>query len=764
MGKPSVWRLIGVMCLVLTMGSMIQPVFAQEEPTPAEDEEVPEVLVGFVNEIVVTATKRTENVQDVPVSVSTLAGEDLQTITAGAPDVRVLSARVPSLILESSFGRAFPRFYIRGLGNTDFDLNASQPVSMIVDDVVLENPVVKGMPIFDIQQVEVLRGPQGTLFGRNTPAGIVKFDTVKPSQQFDSTFRASYGTFNTFDINGGIGGPISDTLSARFSGLFQSREDWIKNGHTGDEKALGGYQTAAYRLQFLWEPSENFDALLNVHGWDLDGTARVFRANIIEHGSNNLVSDFEQDTVYQDGYNQQDISAQGGVLKLNWYIGSSTFTSITGYETLDMYSRGDIDGGFGASFLGEGNYGPGLIPYPSESADGIPSLNQWTQEFRLASNDIWNWLVGAFYFNEELQADTFSYDTFAPGHPQDGYSFQKQDATSYAMFASINLAASPMWDLRAGIRYTHDEKDFSAERPDPTFQTPTVAPITRQTDVDVTSWDISAVYKAAQNFNIYGRLATGFRAPSIQGRILFCADFEGGTNPATNCVSVADTEKIISFEAGIKTILAENKLRFNLTGYIFEVDGQQLTAVGGEYNTATLLNADKTEGYGFETDIQYTPTGNWLMTFGASYNPTEIKDENLTVAACGGGCTMRDPVDDHGLAYINGNSLPHAPDWIFNGIINFRSDPAQKGFFGTIDWAYYSEKQFFLYESEEFRGDSLEFGLRLGYAWNQTKYEVALWGRNITDEKIVRNGIDFNNLTGMTNDPRTIGIEFIGHF
>ncbi|MCK5377291.1 MAG: TonB-dependent receptor, partial [Acidobacteria bacterium] len=318
------------------------------------------------------------------------------------------------------------------------------------------------------------------------------------------------------------------------------------------------------------------------------------------------------------------------------------------------------------------------------------------------------------------------------------------------------------WNLTGGLRFSSDEKDVIVDRPIPVFQPPMDEPIREHVEDDVVTWDLSAVHNVNENFNIYGRLATGFRAPSIQGRIMFCPDFQGGTDPATNCVSIADTEKILSFEVGIKTILAQNRVRFNLTGYVFEMDDQQVTAVGGEFNTATLLNVAKTEGYGLETDIQWTPTGNWLMTFGASWNPTEIVDPNLTVAPCGGGCTVTDPVID-GVAHVNGNSLPHAPDVVFNGIINWRSDPATKGFFGTLDWAYNSEKSFMIYESEEFKGDSFELGLRLGYSWNN-QYEIALFGRNITDEVIARGGIDFNNLTGFTNDPRLIGIEFVGRF
>ena len=119
-----------------------------------------------------------------PLSVSALEGERLYAMFEGGGDIQVLAARVPSLYAESSNGRLAPRFYIRGLGNSDFDLAASQPVSIIVDEVVLENVILKSFPLFDLERVEVLRGPQGTLFGRNTPAGIVKFDTRKPTQEF----------------------------------------------------------------------------------------------------------------------------------------------------------------------------------------------------------------------------------------------------------------------------------------------------------------------------------------------------------------------------------------------------------------------------------------------------------------------------------------------------------------------------------------------------------------------------------------------------
>jgi len=744
------------------------PAFAQEttedvEEAAEEGDPMAAEEAAILDEIVVTAQKREQNIQEVPISITSMNREEIGLLTVSALDVRFLSGRVPSLLIESSFGRAFPRFYIRGLGNTDFDLNASQPVSMVYDEVVLENPVVKGMPVWDVERIEVLRGPQGTLFGRNTPAGIVKFDSVKPSQEFDSYVRASYGTFDSIDVKGAVGGRLTDTFSARFSGLYQGRSDWVDNDFTGEKNALGSNETVAYRLQFLWEPNDRFDGLINLHGWSVDGTARLFRANIFNKGSNSVVDSFSRDKVAYDGLNDQQIDSFGGMMKLDYEFDFATLTSVTGYETLDMYSRGDIDGGFGAVFAPP--FGPGFIPFPSESADGLPYLDQFSQEFRLASNPgkRLDWLAGLYFFNEDLQADTFSYNTLG-GNEQDGYSFQKQTTDSWAAFGSLDYKATDRLSLQGGLRYTKDKKDFVAERPDPTFQTPTFAPITEKTDADFTSWDLTANYAVNADVNVYGRVATSFRAPSIQGRILFCADFEGGLNPDTNCVDVADQEEIISGEVGVKTELLDRTLRLNMAAYTFQLDGQQIVAVGGVTNTATLLNADRTDGYGFEADIDWAPAPVWLMTFGLSYNSTELDDPTLTVAPCGGGCTITDPIDADGSVIVNGNSLPHAPEWIFNGIIDYRKPLGNNLFLAALDWAYNSEKRFFLYESEEFKSDFFELGVRVGYTFSQAKYEVALFGRNITDEVIVNNGIDFNNLTGMVNEPRIWGLEFVARF
>ncbi|HEY5655418.1 MAG TPA: TonB-dependent receptor plug domain-containing protein, partial [Woeseiaceae bacterium] len=193
---------------------------------------------AVIEEIMVTATKRTESIADVPISIATLSGEGYDILFTGGEDVLALSGRVPGLYAESSNGRAAPRFYLRGLGNIDFDLAASQPVSIIMDDVVMENVVLKSFPLFDMNQVEVIRGPQGTLFGRNTTAGIIKFDTRRPTQDVNGYVNLSYGEHDTTRFEGAMGGAlVEDVLAVRLSGLYHSRNDWIDNGWTGEEDA-----------------------------------------------------------------------------------------------------------------------------------------------------------------------------------------------------------------------------------------------------------------------------------------------------------------------------------------------------------------------------------------------------------------------------------------------------------------------------------------------------------------------------------------------
>ena len=717
---------------------------------------------AVLDKVQVTADRRVENLQEVPVSVSTVSGENLDVLASGGADVRFLSGRTPSLNIESSFGRAFPRFYIRGYGNTDFRLNTSQPVSLVYDDVVQENPILKGFPVFDVDQVEVLRGPQGTLFGRNSPAGVVKFNSVKPSEEVTGYGKFSVASFGGVNAEGAIGGGLGEGWSTRVSAQYQHRDNFVDNTFTGQNNAYEGYDEFAARAQLRYE-GENFEGLFNVHMRDLEGTARLFRANMIAPGTNKPIAGFDRDEIAIDGVNQQDLSQFGANARLRWDFDGFSLHSITGYESVDTFSRGDIDGGFGASFLP--NSGPGFIPFASESADGIPSHEQFTQELRLESksDSALNWQAGLFYFDEDYKVESFSYDTLFT-QSLDGYQRIRQTNKSWAVFGAINWDVSDSFELRAGARYTVDKKDLTVEAywnngfvPCVLLGKCTLAQLAAQEpDGDLSaspedkkfSWDLSGTWKLNENMNLYARLATGYRGSSIQSAGAF------------NGKSVAGPETSNSFDIGIKADFWDNRARLNANVFYYEVKDQQLTAVGGAFNANILLNAEKTVGKGFELDFQAYLTDNLLVTLGTGYNDTEIKDKNLAVAVCAQ-CTVTDPLSG-GLALINGNALPQAPKWSHNVTARFGM-PVGEGaeFYVYTDWVYRSEVNFFLYESVEFTGASmLEGGLRIGYNWDNGSKDIALYGRNITDELAILSGIDFNNLTGMINEPRTIGIEF----
>jgi len=707
----SALRLSTVSLVALTAG-----LIGANAQTAADDAEF------RLDEVEVTAQRITQNIQDVPISITTLSGDKLANISAGGADIRFLSARVPSVVAESSFGRSFPRFYIRGIGNTDFDLNSTQPVSLVYDDVPYENPILKGYPVFDIAQVEVLRGPQGSLFGRNTPGGIIKFDSVKPSEETSGYGRVAYGRFNTVDVEAAFGTRLADGISFRASGLYQRRDDYVDNAFTGTEDDFEGFEEFAGRLQLLAEPTDNTSLLLNVHGRTGDSSARLFRANIIDQGERGLGANFDRDVVSFDGLNDQELNAYGVNLTANWAVTDAIeLTYIFGFETADVASRGDIDGGFGAAFLGDGNFGPGFIPFPSESAGNVDDLDQFTHELRVAYDNGGRLRAqgGIFVFDEEVQITSESFDSLAPGNPLNGLAVRNQDTDSFGIFGSLTYDVSEQLTVSGGLRWTNDEKDFSVERFISPFGAGPLGPLTASPEDDEISWDVSANYAVNQDVNLYTRIARGFRAPSVQGRLVFGDE-----------ISVADSETVTSYEAGLKSELLQGRIRSNISGFYYQLDDQQLTSVGGVANTVALFNADEGIGYGFEWDI-----------------------------ACGAPCTVLDPTDGNGNAFVDGNPFPNAPEWIFNATARY-GIPVQGGeFFVFTDWAYKDNVNFFLYESIEFGEDGFfEGGLRVGYE-SDRGYTASAYVRNITGTDQLTGGIDFNNLTGFVNEPRIWGLE-----
>ena len=722
-----------------------------------------------VGDIVVTAERRSENIQRVPLSVSAVRGEDLRTFQAGGDDILALSGRVPGLYVETTTGRIFPRFYIRGLGNIDFYLGASQPVSIVQDDVVLEHVVLKSNPVFDVAQTEVLRGPQGSLFGRNTTAGIIKFDTIRPSEEFQARASGSYGSFDTVTFDGGVGGPIvADKLAFRVSALYQHRDDWVDNVFTGTsadgtvtprKNAMGGFDERDVRLQLLATPVDRLSILLSGRARDYDGTSTLFHRAALNKGSNDVSGEPRSRVAYDEAQNNpQRYRSYGGSAHVAYDLDLATITSITAYETAHGYSRGDTDGGAAANFPVNG-----VANGFGQSQGNLRDLDQWTQELRVASNGDadFKWQFGGFVFDSRDTTDFYQRAFFLtpPARNPNNWVRLRNVNTSYAVFGQASYRFTPTLTLTAGGRVTEDNKRTRLIK---TADTAAGTVTYRgRTDVSLSdtqpSWDVSALYEATPSLNLYARVARGFRGPTIQGRsAVFNADF-----------TTANSETNVSWEAGFKSQLFDNTLRLNAGAFTYTVKDIQLN--GNDVNgNGVLFNADKARAYGLEAEADWRPIRNLAIGVGLSLLHSEIKDTRVYAQVCALNgvvvCTVENPtirVGTNVFAQINGEPLPNAPE--YNIDVTGRYDqPLGNGgkVFVAGDFNIQGYTQFVLYRTREFTANgNSEAGVKLGYVSPDDRYELALFGRNITNQKNLK-GVIENYMAAVFNEPRVIGLSF----
>jgi len=711
---------------------------------------------GVVDDIIVTAQRRSENIREVPFAVTAMNPETLSNVASGGADILALAGRVPSLHVESSNGRYAPRFYIRGLGNVDFDIQASQPVSIVADDVVLENVFLKGFPLFDTQQVEILRGPQGTLFGRNTPAGVVKIETTKPGDVFEGYGQIAAGNLGSVRTEAGVTLPLNDTLSVRLAGLVNHRDDWVNNAFdtnftnpNGDE--LGSFEDRAIRAHVAWTPSDRLSVLGTLQARDYAGTATLNRANALDKGSNALNDNYDRDTVYYDGgrnnFQKQDTTSQA--LRVAYDFGKVTLTGVVGAYQGSSIGIGDIDGGV-ASYVQAGQ--PYTTPYSVESGTDSSDLYQNTYELRLSSNgdDRLNWQVGAFYWVERLNLVSNTYNgTGNPVPTKQTDITQKSD--SWSVFGQANYQLTEALKLTGGLRYTEDQRNFAGH-----ISIGTPGADSASIGDEQVSWDVSALYELNDSWNLFARVAHGYRGPSIQGRNL-------------PVLTTADSETVMSYETGFKARLWDGRARLNGTAYYYEIKDQQFTAIGGAENINRLLNADKGVGKGLEIDGDVYLGAGFSLQGGLAWNHTEIKDANLLVPLCSGGCTVTDPLVSVGTdtrASVNGNAFPMAPEYTANLTLSYvRMIGNDQEVFAATDWVVQDNTNIFLYDSKEFMLDAqFEAGLRAGWRHNGRGLEAAVYVRNLTDEHNIIGAIDFNNRTVFVNEPRIYGVELSKRF
>lgn len=417
--------------------------------------------------IVVSARRIPEKWQDVPISLAVLNEEQVRTRFQAADPVAAFSLSVPSLYAESSNGRTAPRFYLRGLGNADFNQGASQPVSLVYDNIPLEKSGVRSFPIFDIQAIEVLRGPQGSLFGKNTSAGTVLIHTQKPNQLQQGYMNVVVGELNTVNLEGAVNQVIvKDELTSRIALYSHSRSNYINNGFSKQTDVIGGYHDFALRNHILWEPNEQFSALLTGQYRHLDGhSSTPFRANSLSKGSNELNHNFVRNQVFYDGGGDQPSTIEHGSVSLSLTHTGEQFTTtiLSSLHSLNRFGRADIDGGYGV-FNHTQSSGPGAIPAAVDTGSDS-DIQQVSHELRVTGDitDKLDWQAGFFYFADEFDFFDLNANEYSQVIKDIGVlSRTNINNQSYAAFFHHTYHFSDTLRISGGLRFTTDKKQAIA--------------------------------------------------------------------------------------------------------------------------------------------------------------------------------------------------------------------------------------------------------------------------------------------------------------
>jgi iron complex outermembrane receptor protein len=741
--------------------------------------DVPDARAAVLEEIVVTATKRDESIQDIPISMTAFSADAIQRLGFGQS--YDIAAQVPNLQFMAESSQSTPFIFLRGIGNTSFFPNSINPVAIYVDQAYVGQNLAQGFHLFDLERVEVLRGPQGTLFGRNATGGLINYVTRKPDVEDGTNGRIAVtaGDFGQFDVEAAGGTPLGDQAAARLAvsqRLGSGRFDNVTPG-VGDDD-YGDIDSLSLRGQISWEATDSIDLLAKLHYGDDDSDLTPIKPGYIisPFGVPNcppgavsgallngcsdpfglgLTVDPDLNNVQYNAPSRQDLETWGGLVELQWEWPNFMITSQTAWDTADLTKLEDDDGNSASALH---------LTY-------LLDADWWSQEVRAVSTTEGplQWLVGFNYYSDDLDSVlNFTATDLPPppGFPVPlGVSQQlMQETKSWAVFGELTWDFRPDWTLRLGLRLTDDERDvdigtfgYNAGAVEPLAPVPLsdaqaafLAPFIPATQLndDWSEWSGRAAvdWKFADDQMMYAGVSRGFKG----------GEFNGGALLAVEEATIADPEILYNYEIGYKGTLVNQTLRLNVTGFFMDYEDQQvlITSPTPFGILPNLQNAGTSEIKGFEFDLSWQPVESWLFQLGGGYLDaefTEFLDPTIGVDR-------------------SGNKLPHAPEWNFNGVVRYEY-PVADGVIGAqLDWWWLDEQFFTVENTPALREDSHgEVNARVSYTgWND-RVELALFLQNLTDEEYAVTGFDtsgagFGAVQFVINQPRTFGGQVILNF
>ncbi|MDG1731426.1 MAG: TonB-dependent receptor [Thalassotalea sp.] len=757
-----------------------QVVAAEEQAVAAEEQAVTQEsdANSGIERISVTAQKRVSTLQETPIAITAFNSEALETL--GIEDVSDISSYAPNTKVVVPIGSAFNvGVNIRGLGTNEPSLGVDPKVGIYVDGVYLARNTGAIFSIIDLERMEVLRGPQGTLWGKNTTGGAINMVTKKPSEDFEFQQKLTFGSDGLFNSITSVDTGSFNDFSAKLTYMTGEEDGWAKNTYAGaSEKNLGAKETDAFRIALRYEGDSfsvdySYDEtdgsavaapvqISNVRPWFTDpavptvnmGSGKFYGGNVFAMMAANEHDSSRQESFELDNQGREYVDISGHNLALEWdYAENHTFKSISSYREYDsdLTEGVDMDGGayFGAeldqTFMPNGNYAPNpAFHYTSEK-----SQEQTSQEFQFLGDFMdgkLKYVAGYYYFEEEGQENNpWSINIFTGQganllftEPLPWGVFYSVESEANAVFTQLDYQLTDSLNVIVGVRHTKDEKSILNESENDVMLAEDIG-AEEEWDKTVGSFIVNYVYD--EDLTVYGKVTQGYAAgvynTGAVARFPYLstgqANYEGSLTPA-------DPEETTAYEIGSKAMLMDDRIMLNAA--VFYNDNTNLQITVQDNLVRRSLNSGESETLGFELDAKFAATSDLIFSATYGYRDTDYTDE-----------TFSD---------VDRFSASLAIDWtlveLSFGNLSFHTDytMTDEHQFSLIDPSMVADA----YELLNARLTLSD--IKIG---KDSDLKISAWGRNITDEDYVLHGANFGFYDTQTyGAPASYGVDVIYNF
>ena len=713
------------------------PALAQTEATQADEDEVKG------EEILVTAQKRSQRLQDVPIAVTTFGERELRAI--GATNVNDIALRTPGLKFGNFSDLKGSTTTIRGVFGGSYSAGVDPSVGTYLNEVYLGGGIGANIDYFDISRVEVLRGPQGTLFGRNSLAGVVNITTNKPSNNLEAYVDAEYGNYDYIRLTGALSGPlVKDKIAARVAAAYTDRDGFIRN-ETLDERG-DGQHSYALRGQILLTPTPETEFLLEADYRDVDQKSKYYETTRYNPASllyQMLVlrglprnTDPDDRKIFSDSSSRESLKAWSTNLNARFDLGGVELTSITAYREHDYDNIQDTDES-PLRFLFNGD--PEKVWRASE-------------ELRLASTGDrpLNWIVGAYYYRQHSNNRNFVHfaEDLTQLFPPNLRLYVKAgahgvlDLDSYAAFAHVDYDLSEKLELAIGARFTHETRAIVYNQTDPLGQLGgSVQDLRAKDDWDSFTPNVTLQYRANPDLMLYASASSGFKS--------------GGYNDALGSANGLSfgPEKAWNYELGLKSSWLDRRVTFNAAA--FYVRWNDIQILHNDPDTPaydpTIRNAGKAYSYGAEVELNANVSDRLRIGINGALTKAEYRKGSLPTPS----------------GNVSLTRLPFSPDYRLNLNVEYAVPLASLGKL-AVRAEYLRQGDMQLASTGGDLTEEDAYGLlngRISLIGSGDRWSISLWGRNLGNTLYRERVFDLYSqaLVGQTfavyGQPRTFGLQ-----